>query len=146
MCYSVQNHRYYHKRVGYKENGPEFYVSHSLPNASVEWIRLNPSVCDYENNQPLHIYDPESYKNTLVEISNLGEEYAVAEPHLKEPNEHADNPHVLLFALIACHSTISVETHKESNYADVVSQHHKLEIMSYPLACALISHISVVIR
>ena len=69
----------------------------------------------------------------------------MAEPHLKEPNEHADNPHVLLLALVARHSTIGVETHKESNYTDVVSQHHELEIVSYPLACAFISHISVVI-
>ena len=105
---------------------------------------MNSSVSNYENDQPLHIDYAESYDNALVEIPDLRKENPVTEPHLEEPNKHSNYPHVLLLARIARHSSISVEKHKESNDAHVVSQHHKLEIMSYPLAGTLISHVFVV--
>ena len=96
-------------------------VSHSFPNVSVERVRLNASVRNYENDQPLHIDNSKSYEYALVEIPDLGKENSVTEPHLEEPNKHPNYPHVLFLAGIARHSSISVETHKESNDTHVVS-------------------------
>ena len=141
---SVEDHRNYHKCVGNEEYCPELDVTHRFPNISVERVRFNSSVCNYKNDQPLHVDDSKAYEDTFVKISDLSEENTVAEPHLEEPNKHTNYPHVLLLAGIARNSSISVETHKESNDAHVVSQYHELEIMSYPLTGTFISDVLIV--